>query len=162
MLWVYLFFLPKTPFHIVQLSTNCIINNPNILTRFLVFLFSERNELCCPARVSNLGWNAVRAILIHVCWCSSVSLERCFVLIMIMMAKAAFTFCALKLDLSGFVCSEDLRFISWGHSLETHDTAGFKPSVGRMNIRESEHSWAFLQLLSTCLCILITDSSCQR
>lgn len=108
----FFFFFPKTPFHILQLSTNCIINNPNILTGFFVFLFSERNELCCTARVSNLGWNAVRAILIHVCWCSLVSLERCFVLIMIMTEKAAFTFCALKLDLSGFVCSKDLRFIS--------------------------------------------------
>jgi len=49
----------------------------------------ENWALTSPARTLNLGWNGVRAILIHMWRCSLVSLERYIVLIMFIVEKAA-------------------------------------------------------------------------
>ena len=43
----------------------------------------------CPARTLKSGLNGVRAILIHMCRCSFVSMEKYFVLIMFILKKAA-------------------------------------------------------------------------
>jgi len=48
----------------------------------------ENWALACPARILNLGWNGVGAVLRHTCRCSLVSLEQYLVLIMFIGKKA--------------------------------------------------------------------------